>query len=67
MDFVYSPDEYALLNVKKTNDGKYITTGKNRAFVITKTASTLNRAVSNLYEDLSEENLAWKKEKRRIR
>jgi phosphoribosylamine--glycine ligase len=38
--------------VKKTNDGKYITEEGN-SFVLTRCASTLNRAKEYLYDDLS--------------
>lgn len=41
------------INVKKTNDGKYLTT-KGPAFTLTRSAGTLSRARKYLYEDLEE-------------
>ena len=41
------------INVKKGLDGKYIT-GQNEVFVLTRTASTLTRALNYLYEDLAQ-------------
>lgn len=44
---------FGFINVKKGLDGKYIT-GQNEVFVLTRTASTLTRALNYLYEDLAQ-------------
>ncbi len=46
-------EDIEFLNVTKTNDEKYLT-GKGEVLVITKTASTLNRAKNLMYEDLAQ-------------
>ena len=46
-------DDIEILNITKTNDEKYLTC-KGEVFVITKTASTLNRAKNLIYEDLAQ-------------
>ena len=54
-DKLDTPENLSFINVKKLANGDYLTTtGAN--FVLTKTASTLNRARTNLYEDLAEIN-----------
>ena len=55
LDKLDTPENLSFINVKKLANGDYLTTtGAN--FVLTKTASTLNRARTNLYEDLAEIN-----------
>ena len=46
-------DDIEILNITKTNDEKYLTC-KGEVFVITKTASTLNRAKNLIYVDLAQ-------------
>ncbi|MDE6138963.1 MAG: hypothetical protein K2F57_05790, partial [Candidatus Gastranaerophilales bacterium] len=41
------------INVRKGSDGKFVT-GQNEVFVLTRTASTLNRAKDYLYDDLAQ-------------
>ena len=55
LDKLDTTENLSFINVKKLANGDYLTTtGAN--FVLTKTASTLNRARTNLYEDLAEIN-----------
>lgn len=55
LDKLDTHENLSFINVKKLANGDYLTTtGAN--FVLTKTASTLNRARTNLYEDLAEIN-----------
>ena len=53
-DMIDNLDCIDFINVKKSSE-KYLTT-KGQNFVITKSASTLNRAKTYLYDDLSELN-----------
>lgn len=51
-------DDFAnilFMNATKTDSGQYLT-GKGEAFVLTRSASTLSRAKSYLYEDLEQVN-----------
>lgn len=52
LDLTEDINNIDFISVKKTNDGKYLTTS-GESFVLTRTATTLNRAKEYLYDDLS--------------
>lgn len=53
IDKIDDVENISFMNVTKTDNGQYLT-GKGEAFVLTRSASTLSRAKSYLYEDLEQ-------------
>lgn len=65
LDLIDDSDNIDFVNVKQTNDDKYLTvTGES--FVLTRSASTLTRARNYLYDDLSVINFAGMKYRKDI-
>ena len=65
LDLVEDDANIDFINIKQTNDGKYLTQS-GESFVLTRSASTLTRARNYLYDDLSDIDFAGMKYRKDI-
>ena len=53
LDYIDEIENINFINIKKTNDNKYLTK-QGKAFILTRTASTLTRAKTLMYDDINQ-------------